>query len=105
MRPPRVLEKFRAGATTKAKGDMNHISFLRGFATVSSLIAGSVGVFLVWVAFYASATSYAPWLVDRCAVFLGSAVLLLWVRQQLPDLGPPRKRGKGLLDRLLNVFD
>lgn len=72
---------------------------LRAIYKVSSAMGGGFGVFML----YTFIRSHALLLLPPAVLFLGGAVLLLWLAKQLPDARPAR-RNKTLFNRLMNAL-
>jgi hypothetical protein len=75
-------------------------STLRIVYKLFSALTGGVGVFLL----YNFGRLHASLLLPPAILFLGGAVLMLWLAKQFPDNRPLPHRNKTLFNRLLNVL-
>jgi hypothetical protein len=73
---------------------------LRVVYKIASALGGGFGLLLL----YRFSQSHAVLLLPYAALFLGGAVLLLWLAKELPDHRPPRLRNKTLFHRVLNAL-
>lgn len=73
---------------------------LRAIYRLSSAMGGGFGMFMLYTAMRAHALLLLP----PAALFIGGAILLLWLAKQLPETHPARARDKTLFHRLLNAL-
>lgn len=73
---------------------------LRVVYKIGSALGGGFGFLLL----YTFSKSHSVLLLPYAALFVGGAVLLLWLAKQLPNQRPPRLRNKSFVNRVLNAL-
>jgi hypothetical protein len=79
-------------------------TLIRWTGKIASMVSGGMAVFMLWGLWAAGPSPLSPKMIGLAAMFISTAIFLLWVIRFLPDHGSPR-RGKSILDRVLNWID
>jgi hypothetical protein len=83
------------------------IDALRLSTKLISALIGGYGLFALYrvATVWPENSAHALRILLYALLYVGGAFFLLWLAKMLPSYGPPRGRGKSLLDRFLNWTD
>jgi hypothetical protein len=89
-------------AVERGSSEENAMLFtvLQGLYRVASALGGGVGMMMLYRFAQTGAVLWLPYV----ALFLGGAVLLLWLAKQLPERELPRLRNTTFFHRVLNAL-